>query len=73
MTVGSGFRIMDIHHEMGIHATSILKNTIKNFIPSENYNVFTIVDRKRLNFISTIHSVEHNENSKNKPEIQYDY
>jgi len=25
----SGFRIMDILHEMGIHATSILKNTIR--------------------------------------------
>jgi len=69
----SGFRIMDILHEMGIDATSILKNTITNFIPSENYNVYTIVDRKKLNFISTIHNDEYNQNSKNKPEIQYEY
>jgi len=59
--------------EMGIYATSILKNTYNNIPLSEYYNIYTIEDRKTLNFISNIHSDQIDSNSKNKPNIQYQY
>jgi len=51
-------------NEMGIYATSILKNTIENIPLSENYNVYTIEDRKSLKFISSVISDETETNSK---------